>query len=190
MKKVCPTCSAEFVSRGSVGVYCSRKCFGLGMATRNRARRAERQQRTEATCRECGLFGPISQFAKASARKGGFENLCKPCKVKYLNAWREANPEKVKRYNRNAEIKVGGSRFWKYGLTDVQIAAMFDSQGGRCALCKCERPPGKLVVDHDHKTKNVRGLLCHTCNTGLGKFRDDPALLKMAILYLEATPAS
>lgn len=55
-------------------------------------------------------------------------------------------------------------------------------QGGCCAICQrvC-----KLIVDHDHSDQTNRGLLCTTCNSGLGMFKDDPALVRSAWLYLE-----
>lgn len=43
----------------------------------------------------------------------------------------------------------------------------------------------KLNVDHDHKTRNVRGLLCHNCNRALGLLKDNINSLKSAISYLE-----
>lgn len=83
----------------------------------------------------------------------------------------------------------------KFGVTEEQYWKILKQQGGVCRICK--EPPGtmKLGVDHDHTccTGNrtcgrcVRGLLCSTCNTALGKFRDSPEILESAILYLEET---
>lgn len=71
-----------------------------------------------------------------------------------------------------------------YGLSPEQYEAMLDESGGRCALCGRE---AKLHVDHNHETGKVRGLLCVTCNTGLGKLKVDRgiALLRQAISYIE-----
>ncbi|MCI4340485.1 MAG: endonuclease VII domain-containing protein [Thermoplasmata archaeon] len=48
-------------------------------------------------------------------------------------------------------------------------------------MCRREK---KLVVDHDHKTEKVRGLLCAGCNGSLGKLGDDVEGLERAIAYL------
>lgn len=65
---------------------------------------------------------------------------------------------------------------------------MLSIQNFSCAICggnDFERIGRVLSVDHDHKTGKVRGLLCLTCNSGLGIFKDDPVLLKKASSYLE-----
>jgi hypothetical protein len=76
-------------------------------------------------------------------------------------------------------------------LTKEEYAKLFLQQGGVCAICKgvstITSKKGKLFklsIDHDHTTGEVRGLLCHYCNTGLGKFRDSPFILSQAISYL------
>ena len=58
-------------------------------------------------------------------------------------------------------------RQYKYGITEDEYTAMLEAQEGRCAICNLER---KLVIDHDHKTGKVRGLLCKPCNAMLGPF--------------------
>jgi uncharacterized protein YbaR (Trm112 family) len=52
-----------------------------------------------------------------------------------------------------------------------------------CAICKTESDR-KLVVDHDHVTGKIRGLLCHNCNMAIGILKDSPVLLQSAIDYL------
>jgi hypothetical protein len=59
------------------------------------------------------------------------------------------------------------------------------AQGGGCAICG--RPPTEsrqLDIDHDHRTGEVRGLVCNPCNQGLGLFRDDPFLIMAAATYV------
>lgn len=75
----------------------------------------------------------------------------------------------------------------KYGLTLLEYRAMLDRQGGRCAICGADAcVTGKrFAVDHCHRTNQVRGLLCHCCNTGIGQLQDNPVILRAAIRYLE-----
>lgn len=74
-----------------------------------------------------------------------------------------------------------------YGMTIEQYDEMVKAQGGACAICQGEPSgsAGRFHVDHDHATGKVRALLCHTCNVGLGSFKDSPDLLRIAGDYLE-----
>jgi hypothetical protein len=71
----------------------------------------------------------------------------------------------------------------RYGIGDDEVAAMMEAQAGLCPICR--RPMGtKPHVDHNHATGEVRGLLCFTCNVGLGNFGDDVERLERAAAYL------
>lgn len=63
---------------------------------------------------------------------------------------------------------------------------LLKSQRGVCAICgKSQRKERKFAIDHHHGTGRMRGLLCFTCNAGLGLFRDSKSLLRQAIEYLK-----
>ena len=80
----------------------------------------------------------------------------------------------------------------KYGITASKFFSMLKAQKGRCAICRrketfVDKKTGKirlLSVDHNHKTNEIRKLLCHRCNLGLGIFKDDWKLLQIASNYL------
>lgn len=73
----------------------------------------------------------------------------------------------------------------KLGITREKFYALLEAQGWCCAICRRLPKRGqKLVVDHCHRTAKFRGMLCIQCNTALGKFNDDPAMLRRAIKYL------
>lgn len=74
---------------------------------------------------------------------------------------------------------------WQRGLgfTLDQYHAMRESQGEVCKICGTYTPD--LRVDHNHATGKVRGLLCGTCNSGLGFLKDSPVVLRSAVQYLE-----
>lgn len=74
----------------------------------------------------------------------------------------------------------------RYGITLEIYKQMLDDQGDVCAICFLECTTGRqLAVDHNKETKQVRSLLCSNCNNGLGRFNEDPELLKRAIDYIE-----
>jgi hypothetical protein len=91
-------------------------------------------------------------------------------------AWREANPVVRRRIIRRSMLRT------KYGLEPEEWDAMLIAQSGRCDICN--EPMRNPQTDHCHNTGVVRGLLCINCNTGLGRFKDDPSLLRAALDYL------
>ncbi len=99
--------------------------------------------------------------------------------------WAEENPERARLGVLNATLKK------KYGITLEDYQALFTKQNGCCAICGTTQSAwGKLAVDHNHDSGEVRGLLCFNCNTSIGKLNDDPALLRRAAEYLEESSRS
>lgn len=126
----------------------------------------------------------------------GRSRRCLTCDLQQREAWHEANIEKVRassrvwyRTHREAELvkkklryiarKAAGKRNSTYnpstrrkriyGLTDSEYVIMLSNQGGHCATCpETER----LVIDHNHRTNEVRGILCDSCNTVLGRVHE------------------
>lgn len=80
-----------------------------------------------------------------------------------------------------------------YKITVEKYDALRAAHGDLCAVCRQPETRKKngrvktLALDHDHATGEVRGFLCHRCNTGLGAFKDRPELLAAAIEYLNGT---
>jgi len=78
-----------------------------------------------------------------------------------------------------------------FGIGLEQYSKIFDDQDGKCAICRQPETQIRngrykaLAVDHCHNSGKVRGLLCCDCNQALGKFKDDPSLLRKAAEYLE-----
>ena len=95
---------------------------------------------------------------------------------KQATQWRKNNPEKVKQIN----IKSN------YGLSHEDWLKMWENQNGKCAICgKLFSTPSNIYVDHNHRTGEVRGLLCQKCNYGIGYLNDDLQLIRRAIKYLK-----
>jgi len=75
-----------------------------------------------------------------------------------------------------------------YNISLGEYDVLLRKQGGRCKICGTSQPGGNgdhFAVDHCHRTQKVRGLLCNSCNNGLGRFKDNPLFLERAALYLQ-----
>jgi len=73
-----------------------------------------------------------------------------------------------------------------FGISPAEYSELKRNQRGKCAICM-KQPERFLQIDHDHKTGNVRGLLCRKCNTLLGMALESEVTLKSAIHYLAAS---
>ena len=100
--------------------------------------------------------------------------------AKSKRAHRQKNKERLTLQGRKRDLQ----RY--HGVTVEWVAEQERLQGNRCLIC--DGPPNgkwpRLHVDHCHKTGAYRGLLCHSCNTGIGLLRDNPDILARARDYI------
>jgi hypothetical protein len=117
--------------------------------------------------------------------------LMTPIQV-YKQKWYQQNKARILKkrkvsYRTHPVTKRSNDLKVMYGLTLEGYDVLFKQQNGCCAIC--EKPQSsftnRLGVDHSHKTKQIRGLLCHLCNRGIGFFQDRKDLLIKALGYLE-----
>lgn len=140
-------------------------------------------------CKFCNRDLPIDDFHFQAGRQKR-RTKCKDCQSAYYHDYKNRNHDSLKEKwssaskrhytNENRRAKT----LKRYSITVADYDIMLASQNGKCGICLSET---KLVVDHDHDTGAVRGLLCSECNLGLGKFKDDLDLLKMAVKYVAGT---
>ncbi len=134
-------------------------------------------------CSHCGEQKNPDAFPKASGKARGYAWVCKVCKTAKRRLKQAGMTED--------EWKKQNRRYWlktSYGITLEEFDVMLKAQNNKCAICKCESKDAfnsTLYVDHCHNSNRIRGLLCHACNSALGKFRDSKLILQNAIAYLE-----
>lgn len=118
-----------------------------------------------ATCTRCKEGKPLTLefFPPHNKKSSGFDSWCRKCRATYRNG-----------INRGKFRGV---------MSDAELLKL-KSDVTQCIICGSDE---KLVVDHDHSTGEVRGMLCNHCNRGLGHFRDDPLLLEFAAQYIYAS---
>lgn len=123
-------------------------------------------------CGTCREELPVSAFSKNRAKKDGLQERCKACRAAhYVNSG-------------YSEAVYWKTILRKYNIDVDNYEKLLKEQDYRCAICKISCEESMLVVDHNHETGRVRGLLCSPCNRGLGFFRDDTEALQTAVGYI------
>lgn len=122
---------------------------------------------------------------------------CRRCKLPHVNA-NPVHPQSyceacaaIKAKQKNRQDRIRSQRQQIKDKRPNAYAELYDTQNGCCAICgqHISALPNRgnlplLAIDHDHITGQIRGLLCHACNTGLGCFHDSAPTLHKAIRYL------
>lgn len=146
---------------------------------------------TEKTCTGCKETKLITEFFKSASLSDGYHTQCKICKNKTVAQWRAKKKEHYNSYMKEFrkthpekyELARNRGLMHRYGISSEQYEQLFKQQEGLCAICKktCSK---KLVIDHNHITKQIRGLLCTGCNVAIA-ILDNPELLQQAQKYLK-----
>ena len=108
------------------------------------------------------------------------DSYCSLCKVIRTNEFRKNNPEIIAMYGWRSNMKR------RYGLDEKAYESLFLEQEGKCKVCKMsiEYKSKSTHIDHNHETLEVRGLLCHGCNTAIGLLREDRGTILSLLDYL------
>lgn len=121
-------------------------------------------------CGRCKQEKPVGDFHKSSRK--GYQSYCKSCSKEHKTEWLEGNRDKV-RWN----------QIWtRYRLRKEDFDQLLSDQDGRCAIC--DEVMSDPQIDHDHETKEVRGLLCKKCNLFVGWIEVHGSLLDRLNEYL------
>jgi len=120
-------------------------------------------------CAKCETYLSPDNFYQTGKKQVNYASACKKCNKQY-----------------SLELRLKNI----YGIDLSEYNRIFAIQNYACAICINKPKTRRLAVDHDHKTGQIRGLLCQRCNHGLlGSAHDSIPLLERAISYLEASPA-
>lgn len=180
LKENCTRCGNE--RTGGHHAYCLDCC------------RAQRQEwlsknKTEKPCARCGTTPRLAHMS-----------YCRPC---HRSLGKESFERRGGKKIQTICVRCGESRdgshptycakcwrYWQvmrnYDLTTEQYDQMAAGMNGQCPLCLSAPGVRGWHVDHCHITGKVRGLLCGSCNRGLGQLQDNPEILRRAADYLEA----
>lgn len=151
------------------------------------------ERNIEKACKGCDRRLPVSAYSFKNQEINLRQAHCRQCVSSRSKAgrpealireraWALANPLKAKLKHHREGLRKN------YGLTPADYNEMLKKQNGKCAICGVDSPGRKngtnFYVDHCHATGLVRGLLCHSCNLGIGHLKDDVRLVESALQYL------
>lgn len=113
------------------------------------------------------------------------EYNAKPESKARVKAWNEANRDRFPAYNAQSRTR----KYWDrmeatYGINRRAYEQFWSDQNGRCPICGTSLDETHIHIDHCHVSGQVRGLLCVSCNLGLGQFKESQHILARAATYL------
>lgn len=158
--------------------------------------------KTGRVCCGCKKWKQWDKFNKATGGFNGHRSRCSSCDGAVSAKWKETsnyyqnNREEILKYKRESYCPIAKKNYdlqKKYGITLDDFMEMFEDQNGKCKICSrdvkkfstSKSKQDAAVVDHDHTTGLVRGLLCHSCNRAIGLFNDEYAILLKAAEYIK-----
>src|SRR4051812_49160840 len=125
-------------------------------------------------CKKCLIFKELSCFPRSRNTKDGFHSYCRGCKSISAKKSYERNAvanrlRSIEWRNKNINRQIGFFLKRAYGITLNEYEELLKNQSGLCAVCRRDQKSfsKRLSVDHCHKTKKIRGLLCGSCNTAI-----------------------
>ncbi|HZZ21118.1 MAG TPA: endonuclease domain-containing protein [Roseiarcus sp.] len=161
--------------------------------------RAYKAQGVEAKrCKKCGEVKPLTEFYVQRGNIDGRSGECGRCNYIRSRQWIKNNSiaAKARRHKRDKHgVKQHRRACLKqrYGLTAAEYIAMYERQGGLCAITGLSLGPHlsgskgttKHALDHDKATGQVRELIFGNINRGMGSFDHNPVWLRAAANYLD-----
>jgi Autographiviridae endonuclease VII len=96
----------------------------------------------------------------------------------------------MREYNKNNPEVIKNANLRRYNITLDEYEIILKNQNGVCKVCKKSETHKRhkyLAVDHDHKTKKIRGLLCSRCNMALGLLKEDINIIESLTNYLRSS---
>jgi hypothetical protein len=154
-------------------------------------------------CSGCEKELTTEEFGVDKQRHDSLTSRCRSCRNKYSKKWERENPDSVAVKNKRARererkkyLTPEGRRIHKdrelrstFGISLAEYETMLKNQNHGCAICSRQTAGHRTIyfaVDHNHKTGKVRGLLCSSCNRGIGHFFENINFMSSAIDYLRS----
>jgi len=141
-------------------------------------------------CSKCRRTKPLSEFYSKIDRHGRLRYRyahCRSCHYLLTQGYRRLHPEKSRRY----ALDYRSARDLCFSSV-AEFRVFLATLDMRCAVCGREGKRGRgindMQIDHDHRSGEIRGVLCGGCNVALGSARDNPAILRGLAEYLEQPP--
>lgn len=138
------------------------------------------------TCTRCGEEKELQNFPKRSGGKTRqlYKSWCKACHKEVHQSWVEGNPDKVRGYRAKDKWTLH-KRCSRHGITVEEFWSIYEEQDGTCPVCDKAIEAEDSAIDHNHKTGEVRGILCKSCNRALGLLGDNPDTMFRGFTYLQ-----